>query len=975
MTHVLPPNGGASRRDFLKLAGFSTAAIMLPGCGRGKAHEAVPFLRKPEGVTPGQSQFYATHVPCCESGCSVLVKVRDGRPIKVEGNPAHGLSQGGTCAAAQAQVLSLYDEQRLTRPMLRGMASDEDTVEKAVIEALRAAGTGVRLLTGSLHGPAKRAAVADFLGAFPGAKHIVFDAVSHSALLDAYEALVGVRIVPRYRFEHARAVVGVAADFLGTWLSPVASSRGYHQARSLEKGASFCHHTQFEAAVSLTGGSADRRVRTHPSDFVPVLAALCERVAKARGATVPWSESATPHVNAELLDQTARRLLDAPRGQALVVCGWNDPTAQQLTAYANHLLGADDPQADHRTVDLERPSRQVQSNDADMAALREDMAAGRVKALVIAGCNPVYALLDGEAFAKQLASVPFVVACAERMDETADHATAVCPVPHPLASWGDAEPVAGHLSVRQPTIAPLHGARPWFQRLAAWRGATQPAYDLVRESWKRDVFPRANARGTFTRWWHQVVHDGYVDVQPDAGAPLRVNPDALNVSVPASAPALAFVLTTKVGVGDGRHAHNPWLQELPDPVTKVSWQNTADLSPATAKKLGVEDGDLVRVSVGDASIDLPALVQPGQADDVVAVARGYGVKGTDRFADVGPDWIQATPTVEPGKTVGVRAEALARKGAVTVKRLGEHTTLARTQIYDRLEVPEHLAPAHGGTRPFVEETTWTAYQKDPRSGRHPSHHPKAELWPDDHPYKGHHWQLSVDLASCTGCAACVIACQSENNIPVVGKDEMARQRDMHWIRIDRYYQGDDEDLRIAHQPMMCQQCDNAPCETVCPVLATVHGEEGLNQQVYNRCVGTRYCANNCPYKVRRFNWFDYAKNGQLQNMALNPDVTIRSRGVMEKCTFCVQRIQEAKADVARTGGKALARDAVQTACMQVCPVDAIVFGDGNDPGSRVAKNARSPRAYRALEELNVRPSVSYLRRVRDREATSEPRHG
>jgi molybdopterin-containing oxidoreductase family iron-sulfur binding subunit len=447
---------------------------------------------------------------------------------------------------------------------------------------------------------------------------------------------------------------------------------------------------------------------------------------------------------------------------------------------------------------------------------------------------------------------------------------------------------------------------------------------------------------------------------------------------------LTLVLYPKAAILDGRHAHNPWLQELPDPVTKVVWDNYASLAAATAERLRVSEGDVVRLQVRGEdlpALELPVHVQPGQSEQVVAVALGYGRKGTDRFFDLGPDWLQAEATVERGATVGVNAAGLLKRKQhclgydthlVQLTRTSRQSPLACTQDHHSLTVPPHLAPKGGEVRDAVR---WTSAQELAAGfvAAGPHDHPAEQLWPDDHRYTGHHWGLAIDLNACTGCSACVIGCQAENNVPVVGKDEVRRHREMHWIRIDRYYQGEEDDVTAFHQPMMCQHCDHAPCENVCPVLATVHSSEGLNQQVYNRCVGTRYCANNCPYKVRRFNWFDYPREDRLQNMVLNPDVTIRSRGVMEKCSLCVQRIQEEKI-AARQRGEPVADGAIQPACQQSCPTSAMVFGDFNDPDSKVNKLRRQSRAYTVLGELNVRPSVHYLAAMRNRKGQGGEPH-
>jgi molybdopterin-containing oxidoreductase family iron-sulfur binding subunit len=459
---------------------------------------------------------------------------------------------------------------------------------------------------------------------------------------------------------------------------------------------------------------------------------------------------------------------------------------------------------------------------------------------------------------------------------------------------------------------------------------------------------------------------------PAPAAPF--NAGAVTPVLQADAPAgdgFALVLYQKVGMLDGRHAHNAWLHELPDPVSKVTWDNYASLSPAAARRLGVGDGDVVRVAAADgAALELPAFVQPGQHDGVVAVALGYGRSGTDRFGRVGPPWFEARQRLEP---VGVNAAVwvtAADNGrqysgrAVTVANAGRRRPLASTQVHHSLE-----PPGSSERRPIIQEvalaqlTAPAEAAAETAEAEHPAGHVEGDLWPDDHPMEGHRWGMAIDLSSCTGCSACVVACQAENNVPVVGQDEVRRNREMHWLRIDRYYSGTDEDPEVAHQPMLCQHCEHAPCETVCPVLATVHSEEGLNQQAYNRCVGTRYCANNCPYKVRRFNWFDYPHEDRLQNLVFNPNVVVRSRGVMEKCTFCVQRIEEGKIEAKRLN-QPLADGAIKTACEQACPAQAIVFGDLHDPNSRVTALSASRRAYRVLEELNTQPAIRYLKLVR-----------
>ncbi len=972
-----------SRRAFLKLAGFSFGVAVLPGCSRGEEHDIVPFHDKPEEVTPGTSAYYATQCGACPAACGVVAKVRDGRPIKIEGNSLHPFAggKGSTCAVGQASILSLYDGQRLKQPLVKGNPGTWDAVDGAIKQKLgeiKRAGKRVRFLSGTVNGVTARATIERFLGGFDDSKHVSYDALSSSAMLDAYEALYGERMLPRFRLENARVIVSVDADFLGTWVAPVDHTRGWQAARNLDAGATaFCHHVQFESRVSLTGTNADRRVVTAPRDLPLVVSALAERVAGRKGTKAPWAQGPAPKTDPALLDEVAERLATAPAGSAVVVCDVDDANTQRIAAYLNHLLGADDASNKQRVIDLDRPSLQRTGDDRALAALRDELAAGEVGALFIAGCNPLFDLPDAETLREGIAQVDLVVSFAERVDETASVAHYVCPDHHPLEAWGDAEPVKGTITVSQPTIAPLGQTRAVVESLAKWSGDDRDDRAIMRAVWKTAIFPNVLEPTSFDVFWNQSLHDGFCRYQVEASS-RSFDAGALESPAawkPDEQKRLDLVLYPKVAMTDGRHAHNPWLQELPDPVSKVSWDNYACLSPATAKRLGVEDGDIVKLEAdGAVAVSLPALVQVGQADDTVAVALGYGRQGTGRFHDVGPDWIEATPTVEPNGIVGVNAAPLAGAAVVAIKKTGLTARLARTQLYHSLDVPAHLAPDGKQRRNVASHTTLSAYREDPSSGV-PHPHAFDELWEEDHPYKGNHWGLAIDLSACTGCASCVIACQAENNIPVVGKDEVRRQREMHWLRIDRYFQGEGDELETIHQPMMCQQCDHAPCETVCPVLATVHGSEGLNQQVYNRCVGTRYCSNNCPYKVRRFNWFDYPREDRLQNMVLNPDVTVRSRGVMEKCTFCIQRIQEAKA-TAKREGRGLRDGDIQTACMQACPADAIVFGNTNDPKSSVTAQMKSPRAAQALGEIGVKPSVAYLTRVADKPDTGEgEKHG
>jgi molybdopterin-containing oxidoreductase family iron-sulfur binding subunit len=1023
--------GGVSRRDFLMAAGFTFAGAFLGGCQRAPVEEAISPLLAPEETVGGQANYYASTCGACSAGCGLLVKSRDGRPIKLEGNPEHPLSKGGLCAAGQASLLGLYDRLRLRHPLKKGQKATWAEIDRDIrkkLDTIRNKGGAVRVLTRTITSPTTQSVLERFLSGFADARQVVYDPHSCSAILDAHKLTHDVRVLPRYHFHRAGVIVSFDADFLGTWISPVEFTGGYRAGRLLKTHLPrSSYHVQVESRLSLTGSKADERICLAPSEIEAVIHGLAVRLdQRTRQAGRPGvrreplgvAAARLPPALATLSDQLAQRLYSVPRGRSLVLSGSQDIGTQVLCNFINHLLGNYG-----RALDIKRPSLQRKECDGDLKKLLDDLKGSKIAGLFILDCNPVYDLPDGEKLAQALKQEqgPLVVCCAERLDETARLARLggyLCPHPHYLESWGDAEPVSGVFSLRQPTIPRLGNTRPVIESLATWAPAPapsalagtvgligsplgqspllapsallpKPAYDLLRENWKTHVFPRQKKEHSFQAFWDRAVHDGYAEVTPVRVQVKKghINRGPVRQVLQAPRPAdegTILVLYPKVGMPDGSHAYNPWLQELPDPISKVTWDNYACLSAAAAAQLNVGEGDVVRVEVTGAdrparTLELPIFIQPGQHDRVVAVALGYGSILSERFADIGPPWLETRPTVGENGLVGQNAAALLawEAGALRYVRanvkltpMGKKHPLASTQRHDTLTLPRHLAPPGLERRPIIQETTLAALGGKAAGGkaREKKH---ADLWPADHKYPEHRWGMVIDLHACTGCSACVIACQAENNIPVVGKDEVQRQREMHWLRIDRYYSGTGKQVEVAHQPMLCQHCERAPCETVCPVLATVHSAEGLNEQVYNRCIGTRYCANNCPYKVRRFNWFKYSREDNLQNLALNPEVTVRSRGVMEKCTFCVQRIQEAKIEARHQDSKIREGD-VQTACQQSCPAQAIVFGDLNDKASRVGHLRNDPRHYQVLAELNIGPSVGYLKIVREKRGSFVP---
>ena len=963
------------RASFLKLMGFSFAGAALAGCGKA-AEKALPYLVQPEDAIPGKATWYASVCGGCSAGCGILAKDRDGRPLKLEGNPRHPLNHGALCGMGQASVLGVYDTHRAKGPAIAGQDSDWTALDAAVaadLKALRAKGGKLRILSRSVVSPSLRAQIAAFLAAYPGAKHVVYDPLSASAILDAHLQTHGKRALPHYRFDQAEVIVAFDADFLGTWISPVEFAGAYQSGRRLRgREGRFSKHFHVESGLTVTGSKADVRSTVKPGQLALALA----HVAAALGAPAAWTGGASSPLPAERLDAMSKALR-AAGSKGLLVCGSQDLNAQLITNWINHHIGAYGS-----TLDLARPSLQRQGDDAAVDALVGELAKGEVAGIIVLDGDPVADLPQGKALAEGIKKAPLSVSLAPSKDDTAGACRYHAPDSHWLESWSDAEPLAGLVGLAQPALRTMHQTRQAIESLAAWAGKPKPALELVQDHWKAHVHPAAGKGKAFGAFWDDSLLAGFVEAAPASGGAGSWR--EAKVAPAKAAPAgLELAFYPKITLQDGRHAVNPWIQETPDPISKIAWDQVVAVNPETAKKLGLEEGDVIKIGSDGQSAgadftaalaNLPALpvhLQPGQDPDTLGVAMGYGRAGTERFHTLGPKWLLAKPVVAEDQRLGANVTPLMavadgrvlwHRGGVTVSKTGSNIELACTQLHQSLYVPERLAPQAGARVPIVQELELAELRKGGEAERHEG---KAGSMYAEKEYPGHRWAMAIDLTACNGCSACVVACQVENNVPVVGRDEVRRAHEMHWIRIDRYYHDGADGLETISQPMMCQQCGHAPCEPVCPVDATTHSSEGINMQTYNRCVGTRYCANNCPYKVRRFNWFDYPAVQGSETLALNPDVTVRTRGVMEKCNFCVQRVQEKKAEAKRRGGELMDGE-IKTACQQTCPAQAITFGDINDPKSGVSGLAEDPRAFKVLEELNVRPSVTYLAQVRNK---------
>ena len=945
-------NDGVSRRSFLEMLGYSSLALALTGC-RAPEQKIVPYLVQPVEFTPGVASWFASVCGGCSAACGTLVKVRDGRPIKLEGNPDHPLSQGGLCALAHGQIFGLYDPDRLRQPLIAGQAATWDQVDQQVVAKLaeiKQFGGKICVLTGPTTSPTSRAVIQQFLAQFGNGRHITYEAVSTDAIRRAHLRTHNVAAIPQYRFDKAKLVVSFGADFLGTWVAPMQFTRAYTKARELrDNQREMMRHVQFEAHMSLTGSNADTRIKVSPAEQQLALVYLARLITPDQNSSdVTISSFDSQQLNPETRQALERLGKDLLRfhGNALVVSGSNNPDVQSIVNYVNYTIGSYG-----NTVDLTAPYRANDSSDADMTELVQQMNAGEIHALIVSGVNPAYDYFDSHVFANGLQKVSLKVSLNSSLDETSSLADYVCPQSHFLEAWDDVEPVRGTFSINQPTIAPLFQTRAYQETLLRWSGDSRSFHEVLRESWREKLFPQQKQYATFDQFWDQTLQSGYVAVQSASTTALAFKNDGFaevmaRLKAAIHPTASSLVLYQKTSIRDGQFANNPWLQELPDPITKITWENYACVSPAFAQESGIDEGRVVRISDGATAIKLPVHIQPGQHDRVIAVAVGYGrAKAGQAGSNVG---VNAFPFVKL-----VDGAFRYSHAQVTLEKTAGRIEFAQTQIKDAQE-----------DRHLVRELTLVEYTK----GEEREHEEHSSLW-SPHDYPEHKWGMAIDLNACVGCNACVISCQGENNIPVVGKAEVRNQRELHWLRIDRYFEGDRGNPRVNYQPVMCSQCDNASCESVCPVLATVHSSEGLNMQVYNRCVGTRYCENNCPFKVRRFNWFNYPHDDAIANLALNPDVTVRTRGVMEKCTFCVQRIEEVKIK-ARNEGRAIADGEIQPACAQSCPANAIIFGDLIDVKSRVAQLKKSGRNYTILGELNLQPALSYLAKVRNVEESS-----
>jgi molybdopterin-containing oxidoreductase family iron-sulfur binding subunit len=971
-------SSSTSRRDFLKYVGFTTAAATLAAC-QGPVKKSIPFVVKPDDTIVGVADWYASTMANGQDFANILVKTREGRPILIMPNKeAHGT----TNARVQASVLSLYDEQLRVKEPFKGDAEIEwatahNEIGKKLAE-LRDANEPVILLTGTLASPSTDQIISEFITAYPNVKHVAYDAISESGTADAFEEVYGTRAIPNYNFEKAQTIVSFGADFLGDWHGGF--EKGYAATRNPDNNMSY--HVQFESNMTLTGANADKRVVATGAEQTFALINLYNAITGA-GAS-----SQSTAIDAEVKE--AARALRRAGSKGVVVTGSNDKNAQLIAFAINTALQSE-------VFDPANPLYIKQGNDAELAQAIADIKSNRVKGLITYNVNPVYNTVNGAELAEAIKGLKLSVAMTTQNNESATATEYILPTPHYLESWGDVAMKEGHFGLVQPTIQPLFNTAQFQDILLKWSGNTTSYYDYLKEYWSSNVLEGQS--------WNQALHDGFFQKEVTTevvGAAIDANAaaNALRRSVKSSDGTFELHLYSSTALGDGSQANNPWLQEFPDPITRAAWDNYLTVSMDDAERLeltnpvkdnGAINGNLVSVTVNGVTIEnIPVIVQPGQAPGTVGLALGYG-----RYANL-KDEMQVGVNAYPFYAGGQHVQF----GATIEKTSGT------TYEFACIQVQKTIAGRHD----ILKQATLKEYKTvDPKDHHHGWNKPamvsydhqeveasKIDLWDGHNREIGHHFNLSIDLNSCTGCGACVIACHAENNVPVVGKHEMRVGRDMHWLRIDRYYSSVIEtreealeagkrggelfevletsakNPEVTFQPMMCQHCNHAPCETVCPVAATTHGRQGQNQMTYNRCVGTRYCANNCPYRVRRFNWFNYANNEEFDfnmnneygKMVLNPDVVVRSRGVMEKCSMCIQMTQ-ATILKAKREGRPVETGEFSTACSNACTTGALVFGDINNEEEKVTKLVEDKRAFTVLDYLQTKPNVVYQVKVKN----------
>ena len=971
-----------NRRDFLKYVGFSTTAAALAAC-EGPVIKSVPYVIQPEQIRPGIANYYATAIADGFDFTSILVKTREGRPIKIESNNEAPVFFSAN-ARVHASVLSLYDTKRIQFPKIKGMDSSWDVLKSEVLSDLNSLSekqSKVVLLTQTFASPTTSEIIKDLVTKFPNIEHKILDTVPSNYAVESFQDAYGFKGLVDYDFSKSDFIVSVDADFLGDWQGGGYDTK-YVSNRLPDKKTGkgkMSKHVQFEANMTLSGANADLRVPATPSEQKKILSYIYSAV---KGLNSKVKLSSEHEKNAKFAADGIKEF----GSKAVIVSGLDDKEVQDLILDINNYI---------RSSAIDNSARLTRTQSgSDVDIFIKELLGGQIDGLITVGVNPVYSLSEGEKIKKAISDLDFSLSFSMKEDETSSVCKYIAAAPHYLESWGDYEFKEGHYFLAQPTIRPLFNTMQFQDLLLYIIGSSKDYYSTIKSFWKQNILNGSS--------WNKVLHDGFY--KKNKKDKLKFNPRK-NIVLDTdfnfkNASDMELVLYTKTGMGDGQQANNPWLQEFPDPITRVTWDNYMTISSFDAKRIGLKNlnvangalnGSYAKISNGESTLKIPVVIQPGQANGSVGLALGYGRK------------MGIQEEMQTGENAFVFFKSFRKNQPVSVELTEGFHEFACTQLQNTLM----------GRGDIIKETTLEVFNTKDKEYWNPlpmvsKNHietavtsKKVDIWESFDRSIGHHFNLSIDLNACTGCGACVIACHAENNVPVVGKREIRKSRDMHWLRIDRYYSSEDsfeddvntkdaisgigdslttfgkmeeasENPQVAFQPVMCQHCNHAPCETVCPVAASSHGRQGQNHMAYNRCVGTRYCANNCPYKVRRFNWFlynkndefDYHMNNDLGRMVLNPDVVVRSRGVMEKCSMCIQMTQKTILD-AKLEGRQIQDGDFKVACSSACTTQAMVFGDINDKESKVSELKANDRMYHLLESVGTKPNVMYQTKIRN----------
>lgn len=971
---------GLSRRKFLGLLTASTAVAATACSDYHDQKEIVPYTNRPEGILPGKPNYYASTCNGCSEACGILIKTREGRPIKVDGNEEHPINKGKICATGQSSIYNLYDPARLQHPVKGSRKTNWATADSEIISKLdeiSKAGKKIVVLTNSINSPTEQKMLDEFKQRFTTADVHTFDLFNNCNKRFGWYKSYGIAELPSIKWDRANVILSLEGDFLGKEGNFIENTKLFSSKRDFNNVDDFSRLYVVEAGLSLTGSNSDYRMRLKPEAQYDFIMALLNEIISKGASTIVVDSGVKSKLSkfplkkvASLNELDAIKLnylvedLIANKGKSIIYAGDSLPSDVQIAVnLLNEVLG----NTELYNFETAYVNTGRQLHFPQIEKLVASYNNGEVGAVIHYDVNPSYHLPKSLNYNEALNKVGFVVSLVDSLNESTKHDNYTLPINHSFESWGDAYARKNVYSLRQPVIAPLFNTRQREAVLLTWILGSPKVYNeslyhyYLLDNCRETIYSKKKISANFTSFWNSALHDGYVNIDDNKSSRKPFNISAINISgSPKEHRGFSVLLAKDYFIGDGRFANNGWLQEIPHPISKVAWDNYAAISPSNATKMNLKNGDMVKVTVGDNTVELPVMLQPGVAKDTVVIELGYG----------------RTVISDVGKDVGHNANDLLNVkneesrwvcSNAKIEATGGNYQIVSTQEHHSLE--DDFVKDFHHKRGIIREASLEEYAHDPEFVR--EHDEKLFSITDEHEQVGEKWAMSIDMNKCTSCAVCVASCNVENNIPVVGKDQVAVGREMHWMRIDRYYSGSSEDPIVSNQPMLCQHCDNAPCENVCPVNATNHSPDGLNQMVYNRCVGTRYCANNCSYKVRRFNFFNFRDHfedayylNEVSPLVHNPEVTVRSRGVMEKCTFCVQKISEERENAIREGRK-IEGDNVVPACQQGCPADAIIFGNANDPKSKISQYRKHELGYGVLQNLNVKPNVTYVAKLRN----------